>query len=163
MSNGRPLTAQALLITTAEYDALVEVRDRLANGDFVHDPNLALASPNGFNMNVPEDTSECGTSCCIGGWMHHVMMRDRTAPCVQLGEYVNKRRSRTLTPLFFPFVDPNDHSQHVTDDYGAFYDFPWDQIDTGPAVKAIDNFLSTGDPDWPAALGIEQLEVHPNA
>jgi hypothetical protein len=154
------LSHKALGITQAEHRALLEIRELFAGDQFHHDPGQCLDRPNGFNMNVAMDEGECGTSGCIGGWMHAAMTRDHTAPCVRVSEYVNSGRSRALGPLFYPFTDHN--FRDLKDQDGQSWDFPYELIPPVYALKAIDNFLSTGDPDWPSACGLRNLEVRPD-
>jgi hypothetical protein len=75
------------------------------------------------------------------------MERDRTAPCARISDYVNDRRSEALGPLFFPFT--NLDGVTISDEY----DFPFELMTPDMALTAIDNFLSTGDPNWPAVCG----------
>jgi hypothetical protein len=141
------LSAQALQIKPAEHKAILEIRELFAKDVFVHDPDLELAKPDGFNMNIPMDSSECGTTCCIGGWMFKAMERDRTAPCVHIGDYVNNVRSSALGPLFLPFTNVNGAT------FDGDYDFPLELMTPKMALAAIDNFLATGDPNWPLVCG----------
>jgi len=144
------LSAAALLIRPAEHKAILEIRELFAKGVFVHDPDLELAKPDGFNMNIPLDSSECGTTCCIGGWMFLAMERDRTAPCARVGDYVTRVRSATLGPLFLPFTDISGRT------FDEDYDFPLELMTPKMALAAIDNFLAAGDPNWPLVCGFTQ-------
>ncbi|WP_439357907.1 hypothetical protein [Bradyrhizobium sp. DASA03007] len=141
--NKPTLSAQALEITPSEHRALLEIRGLFATGTFKHDPSGAAEHPDGFNMNFPEHSSECGTSCCIGGWMWHAMNRDRTTTASTAGQYVNKQSSGALKALFFPPMDDLD-------------DVAYDDITPGAALAAIDSFLTTGNPDWRSAVGLDQ-------
>jgi hypothetical protein len=141
------LSAQALHITPAEHKAALEIRELFAKDVFTHDPDLDLEKPDGFNMNIPRDFSDCGTTCCIGGWMFLAMRRERTAPCERLGDYVNRLRSRMLGPLFLPFTDINGRT------FDEDYDFPFELMTPKMALAAIDNFFATGDPNWPLVCG----------
>jgi hypothetical protein len=146
------LPARALSIRDAEYQALVEFRQMLVAGAVVHDPACDCEKPVGFNMNIISDTTDCGTTCCIGGWMFRFMMSAGTcdfSPRDTL--YVNHDRSRALVPLFFPFKEESED--------GEEHDFPLDLIPPEFALNAVDNFLTTGRPNWPNVCGIENLEV----
>src|ERR1700730_10751297 len=115
------LPARALRIRDAEYQALVEFRQMLVAGTFVHDPECDCEKPEGFNMNIISDYSDCGTTCCIGGWMFRIMMRDATCYFSARDTlYVNHDRSRALIPLFFPFKEESED--------GEEYDFPLELI-----------------------------------
>jgi hypothetical protein len=144
------LPARSLNIRDAEYQALVEFRHMLAAGTFVHDPDCECQKPEGFNMNFISDSSDCGTTCCIGGWMFRIMMRNGTCDfSVKDTNYVNHDRSYALGSLFYPFQEETNEE----------YDFPLDLVPPAFALKAVDNFLTTGRPNWPNACGIEDLEL----
>jgi hypothetical protein len=143
------LSANNLAITEAEHRALLEVRDLFAKGTFRHDPSAAAEHPDGFNMNFPEHSSKCGTSCCIGGWVWHAMSRDRTTSASTAGQYVNRDCATALQSLYFPPLN----------DIG---EMDYDDITPGAALAAIDSFFATGDPNWRKACGVDQaIEVQP--
>ena len=153
------LSADALGIRPTEHKALLEVRGLFANNVFHHDPDVDLEKPDGFNMNVSFEQGSCGTTACIGGWMFEAMRRDRTAPCHNAHSYLTYHSSDALGPLFWPFKNRN--GTEVLDWTGDTYDFPPDLIPPAYALAAIDNFLATGDPDWPAACQLKpKLEKH---
>ena len=142
------LSAKALGITQAEHDAAVEIRGLLAANAFVHDPGQDGDKPNGFNMNCALDQGECGSVGCIGGWMWAVMLRDGKPRSISGHKYVQYDRSVALRPLFYP-----DSDEHELPDY--------DIIPPAFALAALDNFLATGDPDWPSACLVRDIEVRP--
>jgi hypothetical protein len=145
------LPARALRIRDAEYQALIEFRQMLVAGAVVHDPECDCEKPTGFNMNIISDTSDCGTTCCIGGWMYRFMKIAGTCDFFSQRDamYVNHDRSPALVPLFFPFKEESEEE----------HDFLLELIPPAFALKAVDNFLTTGRPNWPNACGIENLEV----
>ena len=160
MPDRRPfLSAAALEITPAEHKAAIEIRGLLAADKFHHDPDVDVDKPNGFNMNVSLEEGECGTTGCVGGWMFLVMQRDRTLPanCYRAHDYITKYRSRALSPLFYPFTNRN--FRDLLDQHGEAYDFPFDLLPPAYAATAIDNFLTTGDPNWPEVTGLLNIEV----
>jgi hypothetical protein len=142
------LSADRLGIKPYEHQALTEIRESFANRIFYHDRDIEMLKPDGFNMNVILSEDECGTTACIGGWMFLAMERDRTNPCPRAHQYIQTYRSRALGPLFFPFTDIN--RRDMTGDEDQPYDFPFELMPPEFALAAIDNFLATGDPDWPA-------------
>jgi hypothetical protein len=147
-------SAQELRITPAEHKAALEVREMFAKNKFHHDPDLIVEEPNGFNMNVAHDEGSegsCGTTACIGGWMFAAMRRDRVAPCVTAHHYVANLCSPALVPLFYPFCDQK--RRDIPDEDGKSYDFDYELIPPEFALKAMDNFLATGNPNWPEATG----------
>jgi len=137
------LSAEALHIRPEEHRALLEIRELFARNVFHHDPRANAERPDGFNMNYPEFSTECGTTCCIGGWMYHAMDRDRTGRSHTAGAYVNRDRSPALKPLFHPPHEEID-------------DMSYDDITPGAALAAIDSFLATGNPEWQQACGLDQ-------
>jgi hypothetical protein len=140
------LSAAALQITNGEHRALLEIRDHFANGVFKHDPNSDAEHPDGFNMDYAERSTDCGTTCCIGGWMWAALSRDRATTAPTAGSYVGEYRSIALRPLFFPDQDEID-------------DMAYSDITPGAALVAIDNFLADGDPDWGQAVGADQVGI----
>jgi hypothetical protein len=161
MPDRRALSHKALGITEAEHRALLEVRELFAKGTFHHDAQKEFNRPDGFNMDCHLVEEDCGTTGCIGGWMWAAMSRDRTTTSTSAGAYVNRERSAMLHPLFYPFKDASNRD--IVDDDGLDFDFPYELIPPTYALKAIDNFLATGNPDWPTVCGLRNLEVHPNA
>jgi hypothetical protein len=142
------LSATAIRITAGEHRALLEIRDLFAKNFFKHDPHGDADYPEGFNMDYVERETDCGTTCCIGGWIWAAMNRDRATASPTAGLFVSRDRSAALRPLFYP-----DHDE--IDDM-AYADIP-----PGAALAAIDNFLATGNPDWQRACGLDILEQHP--
>ncbi|BAR61902.1 hypothetical protein NK6_8755 [Bradyrhizobium diazoefficiens] len=158
MTDRRVLSATALNIREAELKAALEIRELFANGVITHDREVNADQTNGFNMNTIDNETDCGTTCCIGGWMFRAMERDRTAPCATAAGYVTRHASPRLIPLFFPLQDMG--GQWIVDTNGRSYDGP-EYIDIAPsqALEAMDNFLATGDPNWPRVLHLEDIEV----
>ena len=70
---------------------------------------------------------ECGT---VGGWcgLAMGMTKEEASSFVKQQDF----DETNLRPLFYPNLDQNR----------------WNLITTEDAVKAIDNFLETGDPRW---------------
>lgn len=135
-------TASQLGISQTEYEALVKVRDGLAAGLLVH---KVLDYPNEqiyvrhcptedvigyFNMNY--EGQGCGTVACIGGWMAASMGIDQQ-------DYVQSTGG-SLRGLFYPpMMDDLEHADY-------------EDITAEMAVKAIDNYLRTGNPFWREVL-----------
>jgi hypothetical protein len=138
------LSPQTLLISPAEHAAILEVRELFATGAFHHDPDCEADKPNGFNMEYPAWEDECGTTCCIGGWMWKVMSRDWAVSHSTAGAYVKAQRKGSLGPLFFPVFESDD-----------LQDCDYSYITPGAALKAIDSYLATGNPNWDSALGAD--------
>lgn len=139
-------TAEELNIKQEEYDALVKVRNGLASGCFVHvevnsfGKPIGEHAPMGFNMSSCGAHGSCGTVACIGGWMQ-VIMQGKTSNPVEVdsrlqNNYVHFGGSTgSLKELFFPPCGVMD------------------TVTTEQAVEAIDNFLTTGSPDWWSVTG----------
>lgn len=127
-------------ISIKEMNALRKVRDGLREGRFRHvtspeldeDAKVKKDKPL-FNMEKACATGyECGTVACIGGW---VALQMKIAP-EEAAKYVYDGRSTSLDKLYFPDVVKE-----------------WDLITPKKAAKAIDNFLTTGDPQWRKVVG----------
>jgi hypothetical protein len=140
------LSAAELRIHPAEHRALLEIRELFSNGIFHHDPGAEADQPDGFNMDYSERETECGTTCCIGGWMYRAMQRDRTARSPRAHTYVNKDRSEPLAHLFHPPFEDID-------------DMAYSDITPGAALAAIDSFLATGNPNWQHACGLHLTDI----
>lgn len=124
------LTAKQLGISDQHRAALVLVMEKLRSGEIVHSPWCPTPPPGQwFSMahwtNGRHDTN-CGTIACIGGWAE------------RLGgvRFSLDDRPADIDELFYPNSD-----------------LDWDLIDNAAAVKAIQNYLSTGKPDWKSIVG----------
>ena len=121
-------------MTEEERLALINVRDKLANGTYVYAPNALegiVPAPLSFNMGKIFYKNDCGSVACIGGWMAGALL-NRATPAAAAREYVeNGGETGDLYELFYPEGLEN-----------------WDEILPADAVKAIDNMLAHGDPRW---------------
>lgn len=136
--------AERLNITERELKALMDTRNDLAteklkyisNDEFYDDRTLKFRGRR-FNMGVAAQRKDCGTACCIGGSMALRMRMSVRDADSYVGDYSvpSWASPKGLQALFFP-------PQHI--DY--------DRITPAQAVKAIDNFIETGDPKWNAVL-----------
>jgi hypothetical protein len=129
-----------LKIKEPEYRALVTVRELLATGRMKHldipDAGGYLLDDNYVGGNVKEIGAfnmklwNCGTAQCIGGACELLM-----------GKHVEEHVfSVSLYPLFYPW--------QVRD---------WNDITADKAVRAIDNFLMTGEPKWDEIMPQEEM------
>ena len=128
-----------------ELGALLAVREMLDRGLFPHaacvgaSPNSNLDEPaRRFRMLEAFKNDGCKTISCIGGTMA-LVMRFKTDESKR--NYVGTSdgdgfRSNSLQTLFYPPRSMN-----------------WDRITPRVAVRAIDNWLATGRPNWKKALG----------
>lgn len=112
--------------------ALQQVRDDLCSGKITH---------NAFRMSywTTHSRDRCGTAHCIGGWAEL-----HSANIISRGKFYYDPRDKpvgydnSLNKLFCPIYLDQDK---------------WDStITTCAAIRAIDNTLATGDPNWPEAL-----------
>lgn len=129
-----------LEIEEYEYRALLEVREGLASGFYTHNPGCGSRKARFFNMGADYHYSACRTTACIGGWMAMGMGMARHR---DVERYVWRVRSPALDPLFFPDDLPDD----LINDSAS-----WGTITPAQAVRAIDSFLTTGKPNWRAAI-----------
>jgi hypothetical protein len=134
-------TADELNISTAEYKALIQVADMLESGMITHQPSVIHPlTPIGFNMMFSVRVNECGTVCCIGGWVSVLMQGNlpNTEGVYhfnkhEVSDYVTAERPpHGLHELYYPKGDVNR----------------WPLITADMAVKAIRNYLETDRPSW---------------
>ena len=132
MSNRKLLTAEQLGITQAEYEALLSVRDDLANGRLCH---ISLKKLEALMESADYDWYEsdatmfnmhewsCGTAACIGGWME-LKLGNR-------GYFASDHRQseKSLNDLFYKFPGFNSQDKDPTPE---------------EAVRAIDRYLTNG-------------------
>lgn len=149
-------TPEELGLTQRTYDALIAVRDKLADGRFRHltesettevrkDDNFDGV----FNMNTVYDKAKCGTVGCIGGWM-----------AIQLGgrEFVDPLMTFDLPSLEARSSSAAARAKELWVPQGTYALNPlrslfypgvdsdlWDAITPAQAVEAIDYYLETGD------------------
>lgn len=138
-------------IAFEEYGALLATRELLKRGDLGFAPNHTCALPHQhlFNMSIPGEVRGCGTIGCIGGTMAHIMgVKIHQYVSMSSGfnletDYVFSRYneypfcSKALGKLFYP--------SHTGSDAAAMN---WKWVTPKIAVKAIDNWLKTGKPNW---------------
>jgi hypothetical protein len=116
-------------MTPKEREALINVRNGLASGRYIHAPEPRydeLEEPGHDYFNMDEYGSTCGTVRCIGGWMAAELGADALVFITQGGAHGD------LGPLFYP----------------GEIDRPWGSITPDEAIAAIDNFLKHGNPYW---------------
>ncbi len=145
------LTAEQIGITPLEHSALRAVKTFIASLKPVQDPSSQYRHPMlrevhspaqaRFSMTHSVKRYDCGTACCIGGWMMMYMcnvplnVQELAVPAdaVQaIREYVNDcNPMSSLRQLFYP--------KHVVD---------YDAITPEDAVQEIERFLTTGNATW---------------
>lgn len=118
------LTARQLGIEEWERDALIRVRNSLRNGSI---PARL------FNMYKPDVNPKCGTAGCIGGWVSHYGRLNNEEHEEFWGRHIQD--GSPFAQLFYPLG--------IED---------WTDIAPRTAVRAINNFLYTGKPDWAEAM-----------
>jgi hypothetical protein len=133
-------------ITFVEWMALMSVRAMLETGAIKMVPDVGSLfgaehflsvnpSAHVFNMGMDMVQTHCGTVGCIGGYMGEIMGRDGSAYTRMHEDSRGGRYKTPLSPLFYP--DSNTC---------------WNELTAKQAVRAIDNFLTTGKPNWRKAL-----------
>lgn len=139
-------------MTSKEREALIKVRNGLADGSLVHNnPYSEKGQESAFDLGVCCDHNECGTVACIGGWMW-IKMHERKIEMVkgENGEYIyNLTTDQVYTA--------SDYVEGHEGLYELFYPpqhFDYHDITPTQAVAAIDNVLNgeTSDPDWETIL-----------
>jgi hypothetical protein len=138
------LAHERLRISREEFDALMWVREELASGRLRHvypDGRYGEHGVGAFNMAEWSDAdSDCGTVCCVGGWMSKKM---------QLSNWqeVKLSSNKVLAPLFFPnYLEAPQYVEMLAAKK------VWLDITPTQAVQAIDNFVENGDPRWAEIL-----------
>lgn len=125
---------QRLGMSFAEYGALLGTRALLASGQMQHTTAIwpTKTSPaHLFNMGVVCNKNEhCGSVQCIGGTMALILRMDECT----MANFVQDENP-VFGELFFP---PQGYQ--------------WATIVPKQAIKAIDNFLATGEPQWEKIL-----------
>jgi hypothetical protein len=149
-------TARELQLTDEEYTALIQVKEVLLNEVVLEEAlDNKRKTNNLFNMEQACKTDGgCGTVACIGGWMSIIMQR--VQPTAK-GFYKLTNEQELIS---HSYVSKKDHTRDPIRE--LFYPGPidsdyWGQITTRMAVDAIENFLTTGDPNWEEA-GKEIIE-----
>lgn len=155
------LNHRQLGITEQEYGALFKVREMLKAEEILYDADgEGDIAANMFNMAfevVVRDEYDCGTTCCIGGWMHLHMNgglrydengRAIVEDAYAVRRYVNNGKSSALHPLFYPMQSASG----MWEPGYAGYSVDYVPITAAHAVEAIENFLKTGDANWKGIL-----------
>jgi hypothetical protein len=133
------ISADELGITDAEQRALVTVLGMMERGEIADsEPGASLwgrdvpSAPVGFNMASFFAESDCGTIACICGW------------AIAVGG-LNKdlMLKRFEVPALDRLFDPSASCLP----FGAMA-----QITTPQAARALRNYLTTGEPNWPEAI-----------
>lgn len=147
------LSTTALQITPEERKALIKVKRFLKTLELPKDISSRIRhtrmeavnpKPSKFNMTQPISVFDCGTACCIGGWMKVALAGLKLTPMVtipaSLVEEIHKyvwNQYRNLGPmkrLFFP---------------GNSMTFKeYDTITPADAIAEITKFLTTGKAEW---------------
>lgn len=130
---------EKLRITFRELGALLGTRNMLAANLLEHDGQYHSDADDShrFDMSTQCKVNGCGTISCIGGTMAFIMGIDEI-DYVGTG-FTHGNHSPVLRSLFFP----TDLPMSVDN---------WHKITPAQAVKAIDNFLNTGKPNWVEAF-----------
>jgi hypothetical protein len=151
------LPLDQLQISNTELQALLRTRGILSRSIIRHvdtdsEDRIELKENEAvFNMGNTCNSYECGTAMCIGGWMKLLMLNIRpiakglydisSSAMDSIESYVVDNRptvtDRPIAALFYPDVKE------------------YETLTAEHAVAAIDNFLTTGAPDWPGVTGRE--------
>jgi hypothetical protein len=151
-------TSRQLKIRKEEHDALVALLDHMKRDQWT--VNMSYGSPRSEVGAL--DVNLCGTACCIGGNMFMMMnpveddewrsmgRLDRERYIDSMDDYVSERRP--LKRLFYPDHESDKLMKERriwVDEYG---DSDWSKIPPAAVIKAIENFLETGNPKWAAVV-----------
>ena len=122
------------------WNALLQVRDRLASGELHHEKlseygwvriSHPVMKADTFNMRVWRARATCRTVCCIGGEVENIINRNIMRPIL-------------LYFLFYPHCYA-PHSSELLQSTSSLLN-----ITPAQAVQAIDNFMihTPGNPQW---------------
>lgn len=156
------LSSEELGISPELFEALKRVRYGLANNLMRHVPyEDEIEIPRRFNFNMAYSGREaynCGTIACIGGWAYIIMngTRDHDGTYKYdnkaVSDFVYRPPTPQLRDLFFP------GSQNGRDEVNwGVNKYNYKTITPEQAVKAIDNYLNTGDANWQEILTDENF------
>ena len=149
---GPILSHEKLKISFKEWLALIAIRAALESGAIEHNRDAGKWGSGGtqfltknpgvhvFNMANCMSEANCGTVGCIGGYMGTVMFDkvEEADSFVRAADPSWFRRNARFTDLFYPPRGPSDVA--------------YETITAAQAVRAIDNFLTTGKPKWAEVL-----------
>lgn len=147
------LSATELQITPEERKALIKVKRFLKTLELPKDPTsrnrhtrmeAVNPKPAKFNMTLPISVYDCGTACCIGGWVKVALAGLKLTPIVaipsslveEIHEYVWDQY-RNLGPMKRLFFPGNGISL-----------IQYDTITPALAIAEIIKFLTTGKAEW---------------
>ena len=129
------LTADRLKICEQYHVALIKLLGMMERGEITHvkeDKHGEIRNseePHGFNMGHWRVDSDCGTVCCIGGWMLELLGRSyRLDP-------------GSVTPALSALFNPED-----------VWTVDMADITVDQAAHALRNYLATGKPKWERVL-----------
>jgi hypothetical protein len=124
-------------VSFAEIGALLGTRNLIAAGLLEARTATNFYEPGAhlFDIRVScRNNDNCGTVSCIGGTMALIMGMDADAARGYVG---TRGHSESLQELFYPDIFYEDDGERA-----------WDKVTPAVAVKAIDNWLNTGDPAY---------------
>jgi hypothetical protein len=148
------LTAAELKMSQEELDALLKVREMLANGQIEHRDTYAGKLPAcGLDMSVPQEKHRCGTAMCIGGWVKTFMLGVK--PDAKGVYHLTDREGHEVAKYVHRHCDDPDDEGYVplcTLYYPQDTGWDWEDLKPIHGIQAIDNFLATGDADWASVV-----------
>lgn len=124
-------------LSFAEFGALLGTRTMLANNAVVDANGVEQADEktHKLNMGIPCNIRGCGSVACIGGTMGQIMGMSAD----EASSYVYQR-------------DPEDSKEPIAHLFYPPQKYDFGKITPAQAIKAIDNFLATGKPNWDKVL-----------
>lgn len=139
------LKAKQLNISNRQYNALIGVIALLKSGKLTYKENYNVdVTVKGFNLGYwfQHTDSDCGSIGCIGGWAEWVDARERKVrwewhglfPMEMFNKYCDEFHEG-LNSLMYPDIAE------------------YDEVTPQQAAKAVQNYLTTGYPDWEEIIG----------
>lgn len=124
-------TPGQLGVTQEQFCALMKVAEGLQSGRLKHHKRGDAVKGEMFDMATWQYQGNCGSVCCIGGWVD-----------TYLGRPQNIQAGSGICDLFYPKIIGGIHE--------------WSRITPEQAARAITNWARTGDPNWKRAMRAEK-------
>lgn len=138
-------TAYDLGITADEYEALLWVRRSLSDGT-IPEERFDLGTT------YQREARNCASVACIGGWMCMHMLR-HACPKTRL-HLLRKRPGGAIDHNVHEYVHEHPRLKRLFFLFDRNHQYNYPDVTAAHAVRAIDNLLTTGDPDWNGVMAV---------
>lgn len=147
------LSATELQITPEELEALIKVKKflktlelpKVLSSRIAHSRMEAVnPRPSKFNMIQPISVYDCGTACCIGGWVKVALSGQKLKSVVAIPSTLVEEIHNYVWNQF----NDNGPMKRLFFPGNAVGDVNYDTITTTRAITEITKFLTTGKAEW---------------